>query len=175
MFLYPPARFDANEWFIILNSLLGFAWVFFAPVRYPHSISILIVMFCVSAAIMMDHAIAIPPVDMYDINDRPTYEWMDFFSYFLYAPYALLCVYLYDKLDPKGLWFTAWIIGWSLFCVGYEWLSVQCHVFTFKKWNLMHSFCMYLVMTTIHVQLFRYLRKHFQDRSESVFPSKTAE
>lgn len=175
MWLPLPKRFDANEWYVILNSLFGYAWIFFVPIRYPRSVSWLIVLLTVSSAIVMDHAIAGPPLNWYDTNDQPAYELIDVFTYFMYAPYALLCVYLYDKLDPKRLWFTAYIVGWSLFCVGFEWLAVQCHVFTFYKWKFMYSFSVYLVMTTILINMFRFLLRHFYDRSESVFPTKTAE
>ena len=29
-----PMKFDENEWYIILNIVFGYLWVFFAPKRY---------------------------------------------------------------------------------------------------------------------------------------------
>ncbi|MDB4866049.1 MAG: hypothetical protein JWR03_382 [Cohnella sp.] len=175
MILPLPIRFDANEWYILINSTCGYLWLFFSPKRFPHSISVLLVLFCVSAAIIYDHAIAGPPLDWYNINDYTKYELFDVFTYFMYAPYALLCVYLYDKFKPKGLWFTAYIVLWSLLCVGFEWLAMICHVFKFHKWSLVYSFSVYLIMTSLYLRLFEYLLRKFHSQSASSFPSKRAE
>ena len=40
------------------------------PQKVPKSISILAVLFCVSIAIILDHSIATPPLDLYDINTK---------------------------------------------------------------------------------------------------------
>jgi hypothetical protein len=158
-----PITFNANEWFIMLSIALGFTWLLFTPRRYPQSISVLIILFTVTMAIIFDHALAAPPLDLYDINDTKKYDLMDVISYLIYSPYALLCVYMYDKLNPSGNYFTIYVIGWSLFCVVFEWAAVKCHVFTFIYWNLAYSFSVYLIMTVVHINLFRFLRRRFRE------------
>jgi hypothetical protein len=158
-----PIKFDANEWFILLNSVFGYTWVLFLPKRYPKAISILVVLFCVLVATIFDHIIGIPPLDMYDINDQKNYELMDIFTYFMYSPYALLFVYLYDKFDPKGLYITPYIVGWSILSVIFEWLAVKCHVFTYNNWSLIYSFSVYLVSTTLELNFFRFIYRYFSE------------
>jgi hypothetical protein len=156
-----PIKFDANEWYILLNSVFGYTWVLFLPKRYPRAISVLVVLFCVIVATIYDHTLATPPLDLYDINDQKKYELMDVITYFMYCPYALLSVYLYDKFDPKGIYFTAYIVGWSILAVIFEWLAVKCHVFTFNHWSLLYSFSMYLVSTTLQLNFFRFIIRYF--------------
>ncbi|MDB5085131.1 MAG: putative rane protein [Bacilli bacterium] len=157
-----PIKFDENEWFILLNIIVGYTVVSFLPKRYPRAISVLVVLFCVSLAIILDHAIASPPLNLYDINDQKKYELMDVITYFIYSPYALITVYLYDKLRPKGLYYTAYVVGWSLFCLLFEWLAEKCHVFTYEKWNLVYSFSVYLAATPLHLWFFRFILGYFQ-------------
>jgi hypothetical protein len=174
-----PIKFDQNEWFITLNTLFGYTWVLFFPKRYLRVISVLVILFCISMALIIDHAIASPPLDLYDINDRKEYELFDVFTYFMYTPYALLCVYLFDKFNPKGIHFTAYIIGWSLLSLSFEWLAVKCHVFTFYNWSLLYSFSVYLVTTTLHLSFFRFILIYFSGKysyiSRSPVPSSKFE
>lgn len=153
-----PKKFDANEWFVILTIGIGFTWLLFTPRRYPRSISVLVILFTVTMAIILDHSLASPPLDLYDINDYKQYEWIDVITYLMYSPYALLAVYIYDKWNPRGIHFTVYVICWSVFCVAFEWAAVKAHVFTFLHWNLVYSFSVYLIMTVLHISFFRFLR-----------------
>ncbi|MFB5189165.1 hypothetical protein [Alicyclobacillus fastidiosus] len=158
--LPPPLDFDANEWFIILTIVCGYTLVALLPKRYPTAVSILVVLFCVSVAIILDHSIATPPLDMYDINDQKKYELMDVITYFMYSPFAVLSVYIYDRLNPTGLYFTAYVIGWSGLAVLFEWAAVKCHVFTYHEWHLLYSFSVYLIATVLQISLFRLLLRY---------------
>jgi hypothetical protein len=160
-----PIKFDQNEWFIILTTFFGYTWVLFLPKRYPRIISVLVILFSVSMALIMDYAIASPPLDLYDVNDRKEYELFDVFTYFMYTPYALFCVYLYDKFNPKGFSLTAYIIGWSLLSISFECLALKCHVFTYSNWSLLYSFSVYLAMTTLHLSFFRFILIYFNENS----------
>jgi hypothetical protein len=160
-----PIKFDENEWFILLTILFGYSWVLFAPKRYPTTISVLVILFCVSAALIIDHSIAGPPFDLYDINDRKKYELFDVITYFMYSPYALLSVYLYDKFDPKGFRFTAYIVGWAILCTFFQWLALKCHVFTYNNWNMSYSFSVYLVLTYFQLSFFRLILRYFNENS----------
>jgi hypothetical protein len=161
-----PKRFDQNEWFILLNITFGYVWIFFSPKKYPNVISLLAILFSVCMALIIDHAIAPPPLDLYDINDWKEYELFDVITYFIYTPYALLFVYLYDKFNPKGLYFTANIIIWSLFSVGFEWVAAKFHVFTYNNWSLLYSFSVYLVTTTLQLSFFRFILRYFNEKTD---------
>jgi hypothetical protein len=157
-----PVQFDQNEWFIILNSIFGYVWMLFVRKRYPHAISVLVILFTVTVAVILDHTIATPPLDLYDMNDLKKYELTDVITYLMYAPYGLLCAYLYDKFHPKGLYFTAYVIIWSLLSTGFEWLAVICHVFKYNGWTLLYSFSFYLFATTLHLKFFDFIRRQFR-------------
>lgn len=168
-----PIQFDQNEWYIVINIVIGYSCVFFLPKRYPRAISILVVLLCVSMAIILDHSIAAPPPDMYDINDYKKYEWMDVITYFMYSPYALIVVYFYDKFEPKGLYYTAYIIGWSALAVFFEWLAVKCHVFTYNTWRLPYSFSVYIFLTPLQLSFFRLIKNYFYKSSKN--PMQTSQ
>ncbi|GEO25005.1 hypothetical protein AAC03nite_07900 [Alicyclobacillus acidoterrestris] len=156
-----PLRFDGNEWFIILCTVFGFLCVSLLPKRYPRAVSTLVVLFVVSVAIVLDHSIMTPPLDMYDINDYKKYELMDVVTYFMYSPFALLSVYLYDKFHPKGFALVGYIIGWSALAEFFEWLATLFHVYTYTTWKLPYSFSVYLVATTLQMVFFRYTMKYY--------------
>jgi len=165
--LPPPVQFDQNEWFIILNCIFGYLWILFVPNRYPRVISVLVILFTVTVAIIMDHTIASPPLDLYYINDRKEYEMTDIITYFMYAPYALLIVYVYDKFNPTGLYFTAYIITCSLLSLGFEWLAVIFNVFKYNGWTLLYSFSFYLFATTLHLKFFQFILRYFKETSKT--------
>ncbi len=152
-----PEQFNENEWFIILTIVCGFILILFLPKRYPLVISILMILFTVTIAIIMDHLIATPPLDLYDLNDLKKYEVTDIITYLMYSPYALLCVYLFDKFDPKGIYITAYVILWSLFALGFECLAVFFNVFKFSGWTFLNSFAFYLLATSIYILFFRFI------------------
>jgi len=129
----------------------------FLPKRYPLVISILLVLFTVTIAIIRDHLIATPPLDLYDLNDLEKYEVTDIITYLMYSPYALLCAYLFDKFDPKAIYITAYVILWSLFALGFEWLAVFFHVFKFSGLTFLNSFAFHLLATSIYLLFFRFI------------------
>ncbi|MCZ8516213.1 hypothetical protein O9H85_28230 [Paenibacillus filicis] len=67
----------------------------------------------------------------YPINNKNSFPYS---TYLMYTPYVLLYVYLYNKFNPKGLYLAAYIVGWSLLFVAFEWIAVILHVFTYNNW-----------------------------------------
>ncbi|WP_067619061.1 hypothetical protein [Alicyclobacillus acidiphilus] len=163
-----PRRFDGNEWFILGTIALGFVCVVLLPKRYPNAVATLVVLFCVSIAVILDHTIATPPLNMYNLNDQQKYELMDVVTYFMYSPYALISVYLYDRLNPRGIFFVAYIVGWSAFAVCFEWLAVIFHVFTYTGWRLLYSFSVYLIATPLQLLFFRYTMRYVRNSRTKV-------
>ncbi|MDQ0191555.1 hypothetical protein JI721_10200 [Alicyclobacillus cycloheptanicus] len=161
-----PQSFDANEWFILITLLIGYVCVALLPKRYPNAVATLIALFCVSVAIILDHSIATPPLDLYDVNDFKKYELMDVITYFMYSPYALICAYLYDRLRPQRLFLAAYIVGWSALATLFEWIASLCHVFTYTHWSFLSSFCVYLIATPAQLAFFRYTMRYFDQHRE---------
>lgn len=105
---------------------------------------------------------------MYNLNDQQKYELMDVVTYFMYSPYALISVYLYDRLNPRGIFFVAYIVGWSAFAVCFEWLAVIFHVFTYTGWRLLYSFSVYLIATPLQLLFFRYTMRYVRNSRTKV-------
>lgn len=158
-----PLNFDENEWFIILNLLLGVIVVYILPKRFATVITILIMLFSMSIAKIIDHAIAGEPLDLYDIGDQKKYELWDVIGYFMYLPYAYLSIYLYDKLNPKGIFLSVYIILMSLSGIIFEWIAIKFHVFKYEKWTLFYSFSVYLAVSIVHILFFNFLKKYLKN------------
>ncbi|WP_053071817.1 hypothetical protein [Ornithinibacillus contaminans] len=167
-----PEQFDENEWFIILTTVFGFILILLLPKRYPHVISILMVLFTVTIAIIMDHLIATPPLDLYDLNDLKKYEVTDIITYLMYSPYALLCIYLFDKFDPKGKYITAYVVFWSLFALGFESLAAFFNVFKYSGWTFLNSFAFYLLATSIYIFFFTFTRDLLKSNKVKFLPHR---
>ncbi|WCK55090.1 hypothetical protein PP175_03625 [Aneurinibacillus sp. Ricciae_BoGa-3] len=116
-----------------------------------------------SIAKIIDHAIAVPPLDLYDINDQPKYEFFADVGYLMYTPYAYLAVYLFDKFKPKGLQITLYIFLMAVAGVLFERLAVYFHVFTYKGWTTLYSFPVYLGVATLHLIFSTFLVNYFKD------------
>jgi hypothetical protein len=143
--LYPPERFDINDWFILISLVVSLTIVFMLPKRFsPVSITVFAVC-SVFISQTVDSLVAVKPFDLYDVNDSPKYEVMDVvIYYFNYPIYAYLFFYLYDKWKLKGIYRILYLIGFSLLSVFFEWLADHFHVFTYKGWKLWYSPFVYL-------------------------------
>jgi hypothetical protein len=143
--LYPPERFDINEWFILLSLAVSLIIALMLPKRFsPVSITVFAV-FTVFISQTVDSLIAVKPFDLYDVSDSSKYEIMDIVIYYLnYPTYTYIFLYFYDKWKLKGIYRILYIIGFSLLSVFFEWLAHLCHVFTYKGWKLWYSPFMYL-------------------------------
>jgi hypothetical protein len=157
MILYPPVRFDMNEWFIIAISVLGWSVYLLLRNRFSMIVLIGLWLFTFYLGQTVDFAIALgPPIDLYDINDRPQYEWFDFLLYcFTYEPVALIVVWGYVRLRPRGWLFAAYLIAIALALTGSEAVAWMCNVYHYKGWSLYYSFLFYIVSTAMNITLYR--------------------
>jgi hypothetical protein len=93
--------------------------------------------------------------------DTPKYNFFDLLTYFLYAPFAYLFVYFYDKWKIKGCWITLYLFlctsGGTLF----EWVNKVFHVFTYKGWKLTFSFSVYLVTQCVALLFYHWIQRHW--------------
>ncbi|OZM58157.1 hypothetical protein CIB95_00845 [Lottiidibacillus patelloidae] len=149
-----PQQFDQNEWFIIISIILSYTFIYFLPHRFPTSISILVMFFSVFVARVVDELLAGPKVDFYDVIDSGKYELFDIISYMMYAPFAYLLVYFFDKFQLRGLLLFFYIVAFSLFGWGFEWISEHFHLFTYNEWKFSYSLAVYLIIQPITLLFF---------------------
>jgi hypothetical protein len=157
MILYPPVRFDLNEWFIIVVSILSWTAYLLLRDRFPLIVLIGLWLFNFYLGQTIDFAIAQgPPIDLYDYNDLPQYEWFDLFMYlFTYPPAALFVVWGYVRLRPRGWWFAAYLVAVALVTTGAEAVAWKCNVYHYKGWTLYYSFPFYIVSHAMNIAVYR--------------------
>lgn len=163
MILPFPEKFDENEW-LLIGILIGGIFLSFLPKRFPTSMTILLMIFSSFYARTFDNILAAPSLDLYDIMDSGKYEFFGVFTYFMYAPFAYIYLYIYDKLDIKGFNTALYIVGCSLFGIGFEWLATKFNIFTYKGWKLAYSFTVYLFVQYTTILFFNYIKKVYNYR-----------
>ena len=157
-----PKDFDLNEWFIIIWLVIILAVIFFLPKRFPASITILVFVFCATVGRITDRFLAAPWADFYDVMDTGKYDLFDLLTYILYALFGYIFIYLYDKIRIKGLWILLYIVLWSLASVGFEWISVNVGVFTYKGWIPYLSMSYYLAIQPLTLLFYSYIIKIYR-------------
>lgn len=159
-----PRKFDQNEWVVIACLIFLILILKILPKRFPLSITILILAFSIAVSRVVDHLIAGPSIDFYDVMDTGKYELFDFLCYIPYALFAYIFVYLYDKWNIKGIGIMLYILGFSLFGVAFEWLAATpyIHFFNYKKWNMLYSLGIYLFIQPCTLLFYRYIKNVWQ-------------
>ncbi|WP_377559021.1 hypothetical protein [Ornithinibacillus salinisoli] len=146
-----PTNFGANEWFVILSIVVTYTILFLLRKYFSASFTILIILFSASIARIVDHVLAGPPFDLYDIMDTEKFDLLDVFSYFLYGPFAYIFLYLYQKFNIQGMYTYIYTLLWSGLSVAYEWITVLFGVFSFKEWEPLYSFPVYLFVQSLTI------------------------
>jgi len=162
MILYPPERWDANEWFILLSALSVLGVSFALPRRLSGAAVVVFAVYSVFLAQTVDSIIAVKPYDLYDVGDSSKYEYGDVFMYyFSYPPSTYLFVYAYDRWKPKGRALAAFILGAALITTGLEGLANAFDVFTYKAWRLIYSSLAYVPLYASFVAMYHLMRRLF--------------
>lgn len=159
--LAAPKQFDGNEWFIMISLVMMYAVIILLPKRFPHSITLIMMVFSMTYAHAIDHILAGTGIDLYDINDVEKYEWFDLIAWFLYPPFGYIFVYFFDKWAVRGIGIFWYILLWVFISMGVEFLSLKFHLFTFGKWNLAYSIPVYLITLCIYLLFFIFMKKSF--------------
>jgi hypothetical protein len=157
MILYPPIRFDLNEWFLIAVTVISWSVYLLLRDRFPLIILIGLWLFNFYLSQTVDFAIAQgPPIDLYDINDLPQYEWSDLLMYiFTYPPVTLFIVWGYVRFRPRGLRLAIYLVAVALVSTGLEAVAWMCNVYHYKGWSLYYSFLVYIVSSAMNIALYR--------------------
>jgi hypothetical protein len=167
MIFYPLEKFDENEWFIIISLVLVLTICLLLPKKFAPMVVVFVILFNVFLGQTVDYILAVPPYDLYDINDHKKYELFDGIIYFLlYPPTAYLVLYLYVKCRIKGVFVIAYIVGWALFTTGLEWMAYLFGVFKYRGWKLIYSTPVYIAVYTLNILILQFVQ-HFLRRKQN--------
>jgi hypothetical protein len=142
-------QFNANEWFVLITLVIGFLFVFIFPKRFPLKESIFYLLFGIFIGKFFDHTISIKPFDFYDVNDNSTYQFTDFFSYLMYAPFGYFFIYIYKLLKIKRGMVFPYIVVWSIVAIAIEYFASKLGVYHYKNgYHILFGFPIYLLCQT---------------------------
>jgi hypothetical protein len=154
MILPLPEKFDSNEIFIILSTVLTWALMFILPRRLTAVTITIIWTFNVFLALSADITIGVKPYELYFTIDHKKHELFDVLLHFVtYPTLPYFVVNFYQHNKPKGLKHLSYIIFWAGVATAIEWTSVKFHVFTYTGWKLYLSFFTYMVVFAANIWL----------------------
>lgn len=170
MMLPLPVKFDANEIFIIISTVLAFALMLVLPRRLS-AVTFTVIWTCnVFLSLLADITISVKPYELYMTVDRRNYELFDLvLNFATYPTVPYFVVNLYQRLQPKGMKHLLYVVCCAGAACALEWVSVQFHVFTYIKWKLYLSFLVYVIVFEANIGLMGFLEKRraSQDASPS--------
>lgn len=154
-----PKAFDKNEWYILIIGIIMLLIFFFIPKRFPSNITLNIFLFNLFLSFVVDHLLAMPPHDFYDILDKPSFELFDLINYiFLYSLFGYFLLYLYDLLKLNYKQTILYILTFSIIATGLEAISTYMFdVFKYYDWKLIYSFPSYIILFLLNVLYFRWI------------------
>ncbi|MBD2870009.1 hypothetical protein [Paenibacillus arenilitoris] len=148
--------FNANEWFVIASFVIStvFIWVF------PRILSPLETSYALLAGMVFgliaDHTVAVPPLDLYDVGDDSNFTLFDLFSYVMYMPFGYWFIYWHERMRIGGIGTMSYILLWTIFGYGIEWLGTLAGVFHYKNgYRIEHSIPVYLFVQSLHLALYK--------------------
>ncbi|MED4206313.1 hypothetical protein [Neobacillus mesonae] len=162
--LVQPSKIDSNEWFILISLLITYAIIFLLPKRFPHSVTLIMLLFSMTYAHVIDHTLAGISIDFYDINDVEKYEWFDLIAWFLYPPFGYIFIYFYDKWSVRRTGIFWYILVWAGISLGVEFLSLKFDLFTYNEWKLAYSFPVYLITLSLYLLFFIFIKNSFKQQ-----------
>lgn len=142
-------KFNANEWFSIILLVVGFILVWRFKKRFSTKEVIFYMVYSYYMGMLFDHTIGIGPFDYYDVNDTSLYEFYDFLTYLMYAPYSYVFVYIYDYFKIKSSHAPVYILFWALGSTLLELIGDILGVYHYKNgYEIYYSFPIYLLILT---------------------------
>jgi hypothetical protein len=151
--LYPPQKFDLNEWFITIILIVHVVLFLSLPKKFPASITILLLLIGMTQAKTADF-IFDKIFELYHTNDLTKYEWFDLLLTGIYPSFSYYYIYIYQTFNFKGISLFIYIVLVGLFSSCFEYLSILAHVFHFTGWSLLYSFPVYLISLSCTLLLY---------------------
>jgi hypothetical protein len=160
-----PEHFDKNEIFLTIVGLLMVALLTLLPKKFTYGESTLFLLFNFWLAVVVDHILAGPPLDLYNIMDQAKFEVMDVFNYlFLYSTTGYLYLYLFSRFDRSSFCKVLFVIAAVIITILLEWISLQLKVFTYKNWNLLYSSVAYFFIYFFNILFYRFVKSRARPR-----------
>jgi len=157
--LYGSQHFDVNEWFLTGITVLEIILFLGLRKRFSLLTKVIVLGFNFFLSQAVDFVIAVKPLDLYDVNDTPDYEWVDFMLYVLTYPIeAYITMVVYDRWQPKGWSKVGFIWGMAFLTLGFEGVAVWFGVYKYKGWNLYYSLLVYAIVYWLNIKLFDFVR-----------------
>lgn len=158
-----PEVFDRNEYFIIAVCIFLIVLTFCLKRKFKYSQTFVIFTLNFFLAASLDHILAGPPYDLYDIMDIPDFEIFDLIIYlFIYPLSGYLFMYFFDIWQNKGLPSVHYLLLASLLTVTLEWFSNQFHIFVHNEWTYFHSFISYFLIYCLNVCVYFWLKRVYR-------------
>ena len=151
-------KFNSNEWFIIAALIIGVIQVWKLPKRFPMKESLVYFIYFIFLGMIFDLTIGIRPFDYYDVNDKSSYQLMDFLSHLAYGPFGYLYIYFYDFFKIKNSYNTIYIFIWAISALVTEYIAHVLGVFHYKNgYEIYYSFPIYLLILMSALYLYKLL------------------
>jgi hypothetical protein len=124
---------NANEWFVVIFTVIGYGSVWLLPRRFSKGAAVLYLTLGVFYGVLFDHIISVKPFDFYDVNDTSNFQFLDFVTYLMYGPFAYLFLYIYDWLRITHRYAAFYVLLWTAFGMVMEGAAGYFGVFHFKN------------------------------------------
>ncbi len=154
-------HFNANEWSVLIGLLIGTLIVLFFPKRFSNKVTIVFIMCGIFSGFFFDHTVSVQPVSFYDVNDKSTYQFIDFISYLTFGPICYLYLYIFDRVPFFWRKKPIYILMWSFIYIGMEFCAVLAGVYHYNHgYKIYYSFPIYLIVSSAWLVV--YYRYHNQ-------------
>lgn len=152
------AAFNKNEWIIIVFLLVGLTIMIKLKKIFSFKQTLVYFLFGFFTGILCDHVLSTPPIDLYDVGDKSSYEIMDFIAYFMFSPFSYLFAYVYKRFNIKLKYAPLYVLLYSIIATLSELLADSFGVFHYKKgYTIYNSFSIYLLVFTCEIYLYKSL------------------
>jgi hypothetical protein len=153
---WTESGFGLNDYCVIASVIITWSIYFVIPKLFSKQFRVLIFLFSLTVASIMDNSFGVTPFDYYDIMDGPKYTVMDLVVYLLYPPYGYLFLYFYKKLCLSDIYIVFYISTATIISICYEWLLHNVGVFHYKNgYQFVYSICFYLFFQSILIIYYR--------------------
>jgi hypothetical protein len=154
-------HFNLNEWTILIELFVGLIVILLLPKRFSRKMMIIFFFCGVYSGFLFDHSLSVEPVSFYDVNDKSSYQIMDFLSYISFGPDSYLFFYIYDRF--KSVSAPIYILIWAFLDIGFEWIALQVGIYHYSHgYTIFYSFPIYLVVNSCWIRFYKKFYKTSQ-------------
>jgi hypothetical protein len=154
--LWTEKGFGMNDYFVIGEIIVTWSIYFLLPKIFTKQFTILLFLYTLTLASILDNSFGLIPFDYYDIMDGPKYTGMDVIVYILYPPYGYFFLFFYKRLRISDQKIILYIVIATILSVCFEWINLKMGVYHYKNgYQIAYSFCLYLLIQSILIVYYR--------------------